>query len=175
MYTLYPLNIIFRKLLCGGRNYTWMPNEYQKKTRWNSSTNQVKQTFQVECIVWITGRMLLRLEQGIKVPEAVSETETSNKSAWRNWTFKVLWFNNWYPKGRKYKRNLGKCINLKGTNQYANIIILPLCSVSKFSSLVLPEPTTSPSIPLLWEEGIAHCQYANLVIQCSILYQTLFS
>ena len=53
-----------------------MPNEYQMKTRWNSSANQVKQAFQVDCIIQITGRMLLRQEQGVKVPEAVSDTET---------------------------------------------------------------------------------------------------
>ena len=46
-----------------------MPNEYQMKTRWNSSANQVKQAFQVDCI-------MLQQEQGVKVPEAVSETET---------------------------------------------------------------------------------------------------
>lgn len=48
-----------------------MTNEHEKKTRWNSSANQVKQAFQVDCIIQITGRMLLRQEQ-----EAVSETET---------------------------------------------------------------------------------------------------
>ena len=53
-----------------------MTNEYQMKTRWNSSANQVKQAFQVDCIIQITGRMLLRQVQGVKVPEAVSETET---------------------------------------------------------------------------------------------------
>ena len=40
-------------------------------------SNQVKQTFQEECIMWITGRVLLRLEKGIKIPEAESWTDPS--------------------------------------------------------------------------------------------------
>ena len=73
MNTLHPLNIIFRQHLCSGRSYKWKCQKTVRKNTKHSSHwlgDQVEQTLQEEGIMWITSRVLLWLEQCIKIPEA---------------------------------------------------------------------------------------------------------